>query len=42
MRTMTLYFATSDIDAAHKALSDKGVKVSEVRGENGNIIGLIT
>jgi len=39
---MTLYFATSDIDAAHKALSDKGVKVSEVRGENGNIIGLIT
>ena len=31
--TMTLYFATSDIDAAHKALSDKGVKVSEVKDD---------
>ena len=39
--TMTLYFATSDIGAAHKAPSNKGVKVSEVKGENGNIIGLI-
>jgi catechol 2,3-dioxygenase-like lactoylglutathione lyase family enzyme len=27
---MTLYFATSDIDAAHKALGDMGVKVSKV------------
>jgi catechol 2,3-dioxygenase-like lactoylglutathione lyase family enzyme len=28
--TMTLYFATSDIVAAHKELSDKGVQVSQV------------
>jgi catechol 2,3-dioxygenase-like lactoylglutathione lyase family enzyme len=28
--TMTLWFATSDLGAAHKALSDKGVQVSEV------------
>ena len=27
---LTLYFATADIVAAHKALSGKGVKVSEV------------
>jgi catechol 2,3-dioxygenase-like lactoylglutathione lyase family enzyme len=27
---LTLYFATSDIVAAHKELSDKGVEVSEV------------
>jgi catechol 2,3-dioxygenase-like lactoylglutathione lyase family enzyme len=32
-RTLTLYFATSDITAAHKALSDKGVKVSEVKDD---------
>ncbi len=31
--TMTLYFATSDIVAAHKELSDKGVKVSEVKDD---------
>ena len=28
--TMTLWFATSDLSAAHKALSDKGVKVSAI------------
>ncbi len=28
--TMTLYFATSDLSAAHKELSDKGVQVSQV------------
>jgi catechol 2,3-dioxygenase-like lactoylglutathione lyase family enzyme len=27
---LTLYFATADIVAAHKELSDKGVKVSEI------------
>ncbi len=27
---MTLWFATSDLDAAHKTLSDKGIKVSEI------------
>ncbi|MFB3889346.1 MAG: VOC family protein [Candidatus Bathyarchaeia archaeon] len=31
--TMTLYFETSDIAAAHKELSDKGVKVNEVRDD---------
>jgi hypothetical protein len=29
--TMTLYFATSDVAAAHKELSDKSVKVNEVK-----------
>jgi catechol 2,3-dioxygenase-like lactoylglutathione lyase family enzyme len=28
--TLTLYFATSDIRAAHKALTEKGVKASDV------------
>ena len=28
--TMVMYFATSDINAAHKDLTDKGVKVSEI------------
>lgn len=28
--TMTLWFATSDLNAAHKELSDKGVKLSEI------------
>lgn len=28
--TMTLWFATSDLDAAHKALGDKGVKISPI------------
>ncbi len=28
--TMTLWFATSDLAGAHKALSDKGVKVSAI------------
>lgn len=28
--TMTLWFATSDLVAAHKELSDKGVKVSDI------------
>ncbi len=28
---ITLYFETSDIDAAHKELSDRGVKVNEVK-----------
>jgi len=27
---MTLWFATSDLNAAHKTLRDKGVKVSEI------------
>jgi hypothetical protein len=31
--TMTLYFATSDVAAAHKELSDKGVKVNEVKDD---------
>ena len=31
--TMTLWFATPDLSAAHKTLSDKGVKVSEI-GDN--------
>jgi catechol 2,3-dioxygenase-like lactoylglutathione lyase family enzyme len=28
--TMVLYFATSDITAAHRQLADKGVKVSDI------------
>jgi catechol 2,3-dioxygenase-like lactoylglutathione lyase family enzyme len=28
--TLSLYFATSDITAAHKELSDKGVKVNNI------------
>lgn len=28
--TMTLWFATSDLNVAHKELSDKGVKLSEI------------
>jgi catechol 2,3-dioxygenase-like lactoylglutathione lyase family enzyme len=31
--TLTLYFATSDITVAHKALSEKRVKVSEVKDD---------
>lgn len=31
--TMSLYFASSDIDAAHKELSAKGAKVNEVKGD---------
>lgn len=31
--TMTVYFATSDVAAAHKELSDKGVKVNEVKDD---------
>ena len=31
--TMTLWCATSDLSAAHKALSDKGVEVSEVNDD---------
>src|SRR6185503_6617221 len=31
--TATLYFATSDIEAAHKELHDKGIKLSEVQDD---------
>ena len=31
--TATLYFATSDIAAAHQELGDKGVKVGEIRDD---------
>ena len=31
--TMSVYFATSDVAAAHKELSDKGVKVNEVKDD---------
>lgn len=31
--TMNLYFTTSDVVAAHKALSDKRVKVNEVKDD---------
>jgi catechol 2,3-dioxygenase-like lactoylglutathione lyase family enzyme len=31
--TMTVYFETSDIAAAHKELSNKGVKVNEVHDD---------
>ena len=30
---MTLWFATSDLGAAHKALGDKGVKVSGIQDD---------
>src|SRR5512143_163527 len=30
---MTMYFATPDVDAAHKELSGKSVKVSEVKND---------
>jgi catechol 2,3-dioxygenase-like lactoylglutathione lyase family enzyme len=31
--TMSFYFSTSDIAAAHKELNEKGVKTSEVRND---------
>ena len=31
--TMTVYFATSDVSAAHKALSEKGLKVNEIKDD---------
>ena len=31
--TMQLYFATSDVVAAHKEFSNKGVKVNEVKDD---------
>ncbi len=31
--TMKLYFATPDVAAAHKQLSDKGVKVTEIKDD---------
>lgn len=31
--TMTLYFGTSDVTAAHKELSDKGVEVTEIKDD---------
>ena len=31
--TLTVYFETSDIAAAHKELSDKGVKVNEIKDD---------
>lgn len=31
--TMNLYFATSDVAGAHKELSNKGVKVTEVKDD---------
>lgn len=30
---LAMYFATADIEAAHKELSDKGVKVSDVQND---------
>lgn len=30
---MNIYFATTDIEAAHKALKDKGVEVSDVQDD---------
>lgn len=30
---MTIYFATADIKAAHKALDEKGVKVSDIQDD---------
>jgi catechol 2,3-dioxygenase-like lactoylglutathione lyase family enzyme len=30
---MTLWFATSDLTAAHKELSDKGVKVNDIKDD---------
>ena len=37
--TMTLWFATSDLSAAHKALGDKGIKVSDDEMASLNITG---
>jgi predicted enzyme related to lactoylglutathione lyase len=31
--TVSVYFATSDIEASHQELSDKGAKVSEVQDD---------
>jgi hypothetical protein len=31
--TMTVHFATSDVTAAHKELSKKGVKVNEIKDD---------
>lgn len=31
--TMTIYFATSDINEAHKELSSKGVEVTEIKDD---------
>ncbi|MGB8214395.1 MAG: VOC family protein [Anaerolineales bacterium] len=31
--TMTVYFATSDVAAAHKELGEKGVKVAEIKDD---------
>ena len=31
--TMTVYFATSDVTAAHKELSEKGLKVNEIKDD---------
>jgi catechol 2,3-dioxygenase-like lactoylglutathione lyase family enzyme len=31
--TISIYFATSDVTAAHKELSDKGVEVNEVQDD---------
>jgi catechol 2,3-dioxygenase-like lactoylglutathione lyase family enzyme len=31
--SLSLYFATSDIAAAHKALSEKGAKINEVKDD---------
>jgi catechol 2,3-dioxygenase-like lactoylglutathione lyase family enzyme len=31
--TMTVYFATLDVSAAHKALSEKGLKVNEIKDD---------
>jgi hypothetical protein len=31
--TMTVYFATSDVSAAHMALSEKGLKVNEIKDD---------
>ena len=30
---LSMYFATSDVEAAHKELTDKGVKVSDVQDD---------
>lgn len=31
--TMTLYFATSDIDAAHKGLAERNVEVTDIKDD---------
>jgi catechol 2,3-dioxygenase-like lactoylglutathione lyase family enzyme len=31
--TMTVYFATSDVTAAHKALNERGLKVNEIKDD---------